>query len=73
MVPEDLDHRVDGAAPVERSVEARRRSSIYPSFHALGDGRCGIIRETVDAVSGIRARSVNLTPAGEPEGSAVEV
>lgn len=33
----------------------------------------GIIREAVDAVPGIRARSVNLTPAGEPEGSAVEV
>jgi hypothetical protein len=33
----------------------------------------GIIRDAVDSVDGIRARSVNLTPAGAPEGSAVEV
>lgn len=32
-----------------------------------------IIRNAVDAVDGIRARSVEVTPTGEPEGSATEV
>ncbi|WP_210603562.1 hypothetical protein [Brevibacterium oceani] len=33
----------------------------------------GIIRDAVDSVDGIRARSVNPKPVGDPEGSAVEV
>lgn len=32
-----------------------------------------IIRDAVDSVAGIRARSVELTPTGDPEGSATEV
>ncbi|WP_246475763.1 alkaline shock response membrane anchor protein AmaP [Brevibacterium renqingii] len=32
-----------------------------------------IVRDAVDAVDGIRGRSVSLTPAGEPEGTAAEV
>lgn len=33
----------------------------------------GIIRDAVDSVDGIRARSVNPKPVGDPAGSAVEV
>ncbi|WP_208085391.1 hypothetical protein [Brevibacterium atlanticum] len=33
----------------------------------------GIIRDAVDSVDGIRARSVNPKPVGDPDGSAVEV
>ena len=33
----------------------------------------GIIREAVDTVPGIRARSVTATPTGDPEGSAVDI
>lgn len=32
-----------------------------------------IIRGAVDAVPGVRARSVTATPAGDPEGSAVDI
>ncbi|UVI35802.1 hypothetical protein [Brevibacterium spongiae] len=33
----------------------------------------GIVRHAVDAVDGIRARSVSVSPAGDPEGSAADV
>ncbi|MGC2939549.1 MULTISPECIES: alkaline shock response membrane anchor protein AmaP [unclassified Brevibacterium] len=33
----------------------------------------GIVRRAVDAVPGIRARSVTATPTGDPEGSAVDI
>lgn len=33
----------------------------------------GIVRDAVDSVAGIRARSVTVTPTGEPEGSAADV
>ncbi|WP_228278291.1 alkaline shock response membrane anchor protein AmaP [Brevibacterium limosum] len=33
----------------------------------------GIVRDAVDAVPGIRARSVTATPTGDPEGSAVDI